>query len=494
MTKKRITRAAALLLFIAICIGTVWAQDSYWEGKISTAPYGLLPHSGMYAASNAFALDSKVEITHPSNRSTVEVRVVERVDTDGIFMQVSREAAQILGISHDEVLTAKVTPLQSEDEMIEPMISQDKPYTVDPDVNPSAEIEEDGLSVVERYLSKRERGRIEPQPPEQAEVVEQPLAQAEEEAAAEQAVTEEPAQRGETAAAAEEQPSSAQAAAPQADVLPDKVQPSSQITVELPAPGLEPARTVEAAREPRGPKVAELEPLFIQAKDQRYAPDAPELPETGGEREGPAPSLASAAPGTGSAEVAEIRISHIPEPPKADVASADIAAAAAAEEPDATEADKVAHAPLLPVEPEEKEAPEEIPEEADLVLVPAEERPPEGPATVSEQKKQPERKPTEVKPGSAEPVRTIGGEIPVHRRIDTGSYYLQVAAYSKLDLAQARGLELAKRYPVTLYHEGASTKAPYKLMIGPLNEDESGTLLYTFTSRGFRDAFIRKGN
>ena len=122
MTKKRIIRAAALLLFIAICTGMVWAQDSYWEGKVSTAPYGLLPHSGMYAASNAFPLDSKVEITHPSNGATVEVRIVERVNTERIFMQVSREAAQELGISEDEILTAKVSPLQSDRDMIEPMI------------------------------------------------------------------------------------------------------------------------------------------------------------------------------------------------------------------------------------------------------------------------------------------------------------------------------------------------------------------------------------
>jgi len=47
---------------------------------------------------------------------------------------------------------------------------------------------------------------------------------------------------------------------------------------------------------------------------------------------------------------------------------------------------------------------------------------------------------------------------------------------------------------VTLYVEERAAAAPYKLMIGPLNEDESGTLLYTFTSQGFRDAFVRKGN
>lgn len=520
MTEKRVIRAAALLLFIAICTGTVWAQDSYWEGKVSAAPYGLLPHNGMYAASNAFPLDSKVEITHPSNGSTVEVRVVERVDTDRMFMQVSREAAQELGITEDEVFTAKVSPLRSEDDIIEPMISQDRPYTADPDVNPSAEVEGDGLSMVEQYLSERGQGRIEPEP-----------------AGEPQPVTEEAARSGETAAAAETKPAEtkpaetkpaetepARASVPQADTLPDRVQPRSQITVELPEPGLAPARTVEAApaeeseeaeeteereaeesaaaaRETRGPTAAELEPLFVQEKDQRYSPDAPELPETGEEREGPEPSLASADPGTEGVDTAEIRISHVPAPPAADVPSADIAPAVAVAEPDETEADEVSHMPVLP-----EEKPAEIPEDADLVLVPAEERPPEGPPTVPEQEQPEQKQPEEEQPEEetesvpalerrpAEVVRTPGGEIPVQQRIDTGSYYLQVAAYSKLDLAQARGKELSVQYPVTLYREDGGVKAPYKLMIGPLNEDESGTLLFTFTSRGYRDAFIRKGN
>jgi hypothetical protein len=31
----------------------------------------------------------------------------------------------------------------------------------------------------------------------------------------------------------------------------------------------------------------------------------------------------------------------------------------------------------------------------------------------------------------------------------------------------------------------------FKVLIGPLNRDESGTLLYQFRARGFRDAFVQ---
>ena len=86
------------------------------------------------------------------------------------------------------------------------------------------------------------------------------------------------------------------------------------------------------------------------------------------------------------------------------------------------------------------------------------------------------------------------GNLMIRENLEKSSYYLQVAAYNKLELARARGEGLASRYPVTIYSDRGAAAAPYKLMIGPLNEDESGTLLFTFNSLGYSDAFIRRGN
>ena len=35
--------------------------------------------------------------------------------------------------------------------------------------------------------------------------------------------------------------------------------------------------------------------------------------------------------------------------------------------------------------------------------------------------------------------------------------------------------------------------AVYKVLVGPLNQDESGALLYKFRVKGFPDAFVRAG-
>ena len=81
----------------------------------------------------------------------------------------------------------------------------------------------------------------------------------------------------------------------------------------------------------------------------------------------------------------------------------------------------------------------------------------------------------------------------VHSNLERKSYYLQVGAYSKIESAQNNAVTLSARYPVMIYSD-MSAAAPYKLMIGPLNEDESDTLLFTLSSLGYSDAFVRRGN
>src|SRR6056297_669824 len=166
------TYAVALFLLTSISGGTLWAQDSYWEGNVTTAPYGLLPHSGMYAASNAFPLDSKVSITHPSDETTIEVRIVARLDRERVVMQVSRDAAQKLGIRENEIITVQVTPVDREDDLIESSLGQEKPFSADPDLNPSAAVQDDSLALVQEYLAEQPQPEEEPEPePEESAAV-----------------------------------------------------------------------------------------------------------------------------------------------------------------------------------------------------------------------------------------------------------------------------------------------------------------------------------
>src|SRR6056297_4028088 len=166
------TYAVALFLTTAFSGGTLWAQDSYWEGNVTPAPYGVLPHSGMYAASNAFPLDSKVSITHPSGETATEVRIVARLNRERVFMQVSRDAAQKLGIREDEIITVQVTPVDREDDLIESSLGQEKPFSADPDLNPSAAVQDESLALVQEYLAEQPQPEEEPEPePEESAAV-----------------------------------------------------------------------------------------------------------------------------------------------------------------------------------------------------------------------------------------------------------------------------------------------------------------------------------
>jgi len=73
-------------------------------------------------------------------------------------------------------------------------------------------------------------------------------------------------------------------------------------------------------------------------------------------------------------------------------------------------------------------------------------------------------------------------------------FYIQLGAYS--DEIVARDLEAAysKSYPIEILSFRSGTRGLYRVMVGPLNKDESGTVLYWFQVRGFKDAFVRSVN
>jgi hypothetical protein len=86
------------------------------------------------------------------------------------------------------------------------------------------------------------------------------------------------------------------------------------------------------------------------------------------------------------------------------------------------------------------------------------------------------------------PARSPGFSAPVIRELERGKYYLQIASYTREDLAAAELAKLGTAYPVTVQTQGA---APYRILIGPVNRGESAALLENFRTKGYRDAFVR---
>lgn len=74
------------------------------------------------------------------------------------------------------------------------------------------------------------------------------------------------------------------------------------------------------------------------------------------------------------------------------------------------------------------------------------------------------------------------------------SYFIQLGAYTAKSLALKLSHDLADTYSVAILPAtGRDKRIVYKVMVGPVNDDESGVLLYNLKSRGFKDAFIQYG-
>ncbi|MFP4490287.1 MAG: hypothetical protein ACLFNZ_02330, partial [Spirochaetaceae bacterium] len=148
---------------------TISAEDTFWEGGIAISSYGQLPRSGFYAASNAFPADSKVKVRNSETGEAVEVRVVERLDDPHLFMLVSPEAGKALGITENEIVNATVAPVSERTDIASAAGAEEPAYSLDPDRNPMADIEEieepkdsEGLSVLRDYLDEEEPPDSEP--------------------------------------------------------------------------------------------------------------------------------------------------------------------------------------------------------------------------------------------------------------------------------------------------------------------------------------------
>ncbi len=71
------------------------------------------------------------------------------------------------------------------------------------------------------------------------------------------------------------------------------------------------------------------------------------------------------------------------------------------------------------------------------------------------------------------------------------TFYVQLGAYATQEVAQGLAVSLVQTYPVVVLAPSSGGKQVYKVLVGPLNKAESGTLLPLFKFRGFRDAFVR---
>ena len=139
-------------------------------------------------------------------------------------------------------------------------------------------------------------------------------------------------------------------------------------------------------------------------------------------------------------------------------------------------------APVVPAPVKAEESP---------VAVVVEERP----ATVKLVEDSPrpaQAEPTRTEPAKELPAQAYRSAIPVVNRLQPGYHYIQVGVFGDQRGASAAIARLEPEYPVLVWSPQEGSRDLYKVMVGPLMPDESGTLLYLFKASGYADAFLRK--
>ena len=101
--KRGYAALSALVSFIVL------VSSSVWEGAAGVAAGTDTPSGGLYIATNAFSVNSRVELTNMENERTVRVTVVSPLESPGLLALVSREAADAIGIPGRMVVRVRLS-------------------------------------------------------------------------------------------------------------------------------------------------------------------------------------------------------------------------------------------------------------------------------------------------------------------------------------------------------------------------------------------------
>ena len=97
--------AAAILACLTLALAARAANATVWEGS---ADAGDMPGETYAIATNSFPRNTVVDVTNLENNRTVRVMVISGQDNSGLLATLSREAAEVIGISGDSVRRVRI--------------------------------------------------------------------------------------------------------------------------------------------------------------------------------------------------------------------------------------------------------------------------------------------------------------------------------------------------------------------------------------------------
>ena len=102
-----------MVLTVSIMAVAILASASSWEGSAMMGSYGDFPPGGYFAACNSFPRNTAVEVTNLETGKSVTVIIVRGLDNPGIFMMVSAEAAEALGLRQGKIARVRAVEPRS---------------------------------------------------------------------------------------------------------------------------------------------------------------------------------------------------------------------------------------------------------------------------------------------------------------------------------------------------------------------------------------------
>ncbi len=441
-----------VLLALCLCAAAAFAQQN-WQGNAAIARRGEFSAPGLFAASNAFPENTPILVRNPQSGQSVQVTVAQRIPGAGsIFLLLSEEAGTQIGLTGSEVIRVRANVVSSSGKGLSESPQEDA-YSADPDLNPPISIAEEQLPAGPETTSEEQ---VQPEAP--VEVAQEPTPDQVESIDSE-----------ETAESVGEQ-----AAGP--EVAEQPAEEEEVVEAEAPAAPKEIEKTPEEKRlEELADRIPQKQ-LYMPPRQQEIYALAPEPSEAEEIEEEIAEVVVEEAAEEAVIEPEAPQVSMLVPPEEQE--DLDVALPG----PEAVEPEKPSpEGSRLPVPEEESPLtmePEEPPFTAEDIEVaevvePLVEEEPVAEIAMAESPPTPEE-------------QMILSEI-----LPSSSYFVQLGAYSTRGLAEKLAGNFTQTYSVTILPASSGGRQFYKVLVGPLNVDESGTLLYQFRSRGFKDAFIQ---
>jgi len=81
--------------------------------------------------------------------------------------------------------------------------------------------------------------------------------------------------------------------------------------------------------------------------------------------------------------------------------------------------------------------------------------------------------------------------VPLISSLEPEKWYVQVGVYTHPNYVEDEISRIGTAYPLVIQNVGTDTSPMFRVLLGPLNQGESGAMLQRFKSIGYNDAFVR---